>query len=92
MIVFSRTGKSSRIYIYIFIKILTAKANIKVIRYFSLGSRNKGTISGVGWGGVQWMGGVGGGVRGVKFNKENRNTYLGLFPNNVRVCGIVYHK
>ena len=36
----------------IFIKILTAKANIEVIRYFSLGSRNQETISGVEWGAV----------------------------------------
>ena len=32
----------------------------------------------MGWGGVQWMGGVGGGVRGVMFNKENGNTDLGF--------------
>ena len=36
----------------IFIKILTAKANIEVIRYFCLGSRNQETISGVEWGAV----------------------------------------
>ena len=36
----------------------------------------------MGWGGVQWMGGVGGGVRGVMCDKENRNTDLTLFPNN----------
>ena len=41
---------------------------------------------------MQWMGGAGGGVRGVMMRKQKYRPIVALFPNNVRVCGIVYHK